>query len=208
MGRRGLERLEYLERPSVAGLYLAVRGLFAPEAGPGPARDQSGGARGVRVPASRDAERPAAAEALQFFEFAHYLQNQLLKDIDVMSMAHSVETRVPFLDHRLVEHVLGLPVEARLAGGAHKPLLIRALGDALPRDVWDRPKMGFTFPLGAWLRQRADELRAECLERTLLERKAVEAVWDGFADGRLHWSRAWALVVLARFAAVRKTRAA
>jgi asparagine synthase (glutamine-hydrolysing) len=207
MGRGGLEKLEYLERSSVAAVYMAVRGLF----GPRRVQDLLGISRGELEAYGSplpDTERPAAAEALQFFEFAHYLQNQLLKDIDVMSMAHSVETRVPFLDHRLVEHVLGLPVEARLAGGAHKPLLIRALGDALPREVWDRPKMGFTFPLGPWLRQRADELRAVCLEGTLLERKAVEAVWDEFVGGRLHWSRAWALVVLARFAAGRKMRAA
>ena len=89
-----------------------------------------------------------------------------------------------------------------------KPLLLAALGDLLPSETWDRPKMGFTLPFAPWLRRRAPELRARSLEGGCLGRKAVERVWDGFEAGRLHWSRAWALVVLARFAAGRDKAAA
>ena len=142
------------------------------------------------------------------WEFGRYLQSQLLKDADVMGMAHGVEIRVPYLDHRLVEYVLGLPASFKLARRMPKPLLIAALGEDLPRENWDRPKMGFTFPFEPWMRERADELQALSLDQTLLQPRAVKAVWDAFRVRRLHWSRPWALVVLARFGADRATRTA
>ena len=131
-----------------------------------------------------------------------------------MSMAHSVEARVPYLDHRLVEHVLALPASMKLDGARPKPLLLDALGDGdalgdrLPRAVWDRPKMGFTFPMDRWMRARAGELRALCLESKRLERASVDEVWDAFGRRRAHWSRPWALVTLARFEAERRGRVA
>jgi asparagine synthase (glutamine-hydrolysing) len=115
---------------------------------------------------------------------------------------------VPYLDHRLVEYVMGLPPALKLDRDRPKPLLLDALGDSLPREVWDRPKMGFTFPFELWMRQRADELQALSVDQIPLERKAVEGIWREFRAGRLHWSRAWVLVVLASFAANRKNRAA
>jgi asparagine synthase (glutamine-hydrolysing) len=116
-----------------------------------------------------------------------------------MSMAHSVEMRVPYLDHRLVERVLSLPARMKVDRERPKPLLLDVLGDRLPRAVWDRPKMGFTFPMAQWMRQRATELRATSLESKLLDRRAIERVWDGFCRGRDHWSRPWALYVLSQF---------
>lgn len=206
VGRAGLERLEYLERPSAESLYLAVRGLF----GPGQIRDllELGETEPAEwVAGSSIADDQRTADALARLEFAHYLQNQLLKDTDVMGMAHSLEIRVPYLDHELVRWVVGLPRSMKLGGARHKPLLVDAL-DGLPREIWARPKMGFTFPFAPWMRERAAELEAISLEGKLLHRKAVEGVWSDFRHGRLHWSRAWALVVLARFDAARKQRVA
>jgi asparagine synthase (glutamine-hydrolysing) len=111
---------------------------------------------------------------------------------------------VPYLDHRLIEHVLGLPAALRLDRGRPKALLLDALGEDLPREVWDRPKMGFTFPFEPWLRLRALELEVACFDQKLLQRRAVEAVWREFRAGRLHWSRPWALLVLSRFESVRR----
>ena len=125
-----------------------------------------------------------------------------------MSMAHSIEVRVPYLDHRLVEHVLALPAGVKLDRTRPKPLLLSALGDRLPREIWDRPKMGFTFPMGRWMLERAADLERVCLEDKRLQRPAVEAVWRAFAAGRCHWSRPWALVVLARFGRHRRERLA
>jgi len=210
MGRRGLEKLEYLERPSLGpALYLAVRGLFAPRQ----IRELLGisegelDAWGPALGSDSDVRKRAAVDDLVLLEIRHYLQNQLLKDIDAMSMAHSVETRVPYLDHLLVEYVVGLPSRLKLAGGRNKPLLLHALDGALPRPVWDRPKMGFVLPFERWLRERAGELEAMSLERKLFQDKAVRRVWDEFRKGRLHWSRAWALVVLARFQTGRRKAA-
>ena len=203
LGRHGLDRAPYLETPSPAGVYLLVRGLFTPA--------QARGLLGFHAGEpgdARDALPPEAGrglrEALTRFEFAHYLGNQLLRDADVMSMAHSVEARVPYLDHRLVEYVLALPPATKLDRARPKPLLLDALGSGLPRAVWDRPKMGFTFPMDRWMRERAGELRALCVESKRLERSAVESVWDAFGRGRVHWSRPWAVYVLSQLETSRK----
>ncbi|MGH9426553.1 MAG: asparagine synthase-related protein, partial [Terriglobia bacterium] len=146
----------------------------------------------------KDSMTGSLLDSFTLLEFTHYLQNQLLRDTDSMSMAHSIETRVPFLDHPLVEHALGLPAMMKLNGGMNKPLLLKALGNDLPREIWDRPKMGFTFPFGDWMKERADDLQVRSLEQKLLDRRAVEDAWKEFKDGRLHWSRPWATAVLAR----------
>ena len=116
-----------------------------------------------------------------------------------MGMAHGLEIRVPFLDHVLVEYVMGLPATLKRSRRMNKPLLINALGNALPRSIWDRPKQGFTFPFAQWLRQHGDALQTATLESQVLQRCAVEQIWHDFRAGRLHWSRPWALLVLSHF---------
>ena len=210
LARPGLDRLAALEAPTPPGVYHLVRGLF-PRA---TVRDLLGASEGdleAAAPALTGDARPGAGdlrEALTRLEFSHYLGDQLLRDTDVMGMAHSIEARVPYLDHRLVETVLALPASLKLDRARPKPLLLDALGDRLPREIWDRPKMGFTFPMAAWMRERAPELERLCLEDKRLQRSAVEAVWSAFAAGRSHWSRPWALLVLARFGPDRRERLA
>ena len=210
LARPGLDRLTALEAPTPPGVYHLVRGLF-PRA---TVRDLLGASEGdleAAAPALTGDARPGAGdlrEALTRLEFSHYLGDQLLRDTDVMGMAHSIEARVPYLDHRLVETVLALPASLKLDRARPKPLLLDALGDRLPREIWDRPKMGFTFPMAAWMRERAPELERLCLEDKRLQRSAVEAVWSAFAAGRSHWSRPWALLVLARFGPDRRERLA
>jgi asparagine synthase (glutamine-hydrolysing) len=130
-----------------------------------------------------------------------YMQNVLLRDTDQMSMAHALEVRVPFLDHRLVEYVLGVGDEIKYPH-TPKELLTSAVGDLLPHEVIHRPKMGFTFPWAVWMR---NELRSFCYEN-LLSLKQVEAIhheevmhmWQRFlaGDHLITWSRIWPLVVL------------
>lgn len=205
-GRRGTDRLRYLEEATPEGAYLLIRGLFSPS--------QIANLLGIDQrelralgPLSTAGERLRARpllDSLTALEFDHYLQNQLLKDTDVMSMAHSVEARVPYLDHLLVEHVLGLPAALRLDAGRPKALLLDAVGGDLPREVWDRPKMGFTLPFEPWLRQHGEDLQRACLEHKALQPAAVETVWRQFRAGRLHWSRPWALFVLSQFESSRR----
>jgi len=134
-------------------------------------------------------------------ELSTYLQHVLLRDTDQMSMAHALEVRVPFLDHELVEFVLGVD-DARKYPHTPKKLLIASLGDLLPTEIVDRPKMGFTLPWALWMR---GELRMFCAERltTLghrpqFRKDAVDAMWQRFLaeDPRTSWSRVWSLVVL------------
>src|SRR5262245_21771013 len=198
--RPGFDRAAYLETPAPASPYRFVRGLFPPAQASallGHALGESGPAAGEPV----DDTRASFRDTLAALDMRHYLRDQLLRDGDLMSMAHSVELRVPYLDHRLVERVLSLPGRFKLDRRRPKPLLLDALGGRIPREVWDRPKMGFTLPMARWMRERARELRAACHEEKLLDRQAVDHVWDGFGRGRQHWSRPWALYVLSQLGA-------
>ena len=134
-------------------------------------------------------------------EISTYMQNVLLRDADQMSMAHALEIRVPFLDHRLIEFVLGVSDKHKFPH-TPKELLTESVGDLIPREIIDRPKMGFTFPWAVWMRS---ELKSFC-EEQLLALKQVEviqhdeviALWKRFlaGDKRITWSRIWPLVVL------------
>jgi asparagine synthase (glutamine-hydrolysing) len=139
-------------------------------------------------------------------EIRGYMVNTLLRDSDAMSMAHSLEVRVPLLDRELVEYVVGLPEPSKRRRGARKSLLADALGDLLPREVVEQPKRTFTLPWERWLR---GPLRAEveaglaeparALE-PFLDRAAVRQVWQDFLGRRTSWSRPWSLYVLNQWA--------
>jgi asparagine synthase (glutamine-hydrolysing) len=197
-----------LRRPaSRASAYLACRGMFSP----GEVRAMlrpgvwEAGAAGFDAVA-HVAERAVHPNGPAFnwvsrAELGTYTHHQLLRDTDAMSMAHSLEVRVPLLDHLLVEAVLRLPAEVKTAGPGPKPLLARAVGDLLPPEVRDRrDKQGFTFPFAVWLRGALREHARAALDArpdfSLLRRDAVERVWRDFEAGRVHWSRVWALAVL------------
>jgi asparagine synthase (glutamine-hydrolysing) len=136
---------------------------------------------------------------VSYAEFNTYMQNVLLRDTDVMSMAHALEVRVPFLDHELVEFVLGVP-DAIKNPTSPKKLLINSFKDVLPSDIIDRPKMGFVFPWEVWLKQELRPLVEEKLhdlkQRKFINADAIENVWQNFLKGKTNWSRVWGLVVL------------
>ena len=78
--------------------------------------------------------------------------------------------------------------------GVNKPLLVSALAEPLPREVWDRPKQGFTLPFRQFMLEHRGELRTRARASELYQRDAVDQVWNDFESGRAHWSRSWALV--------------
>lgn len=133
-------------------------------------------------------------------ELLTYTHNTLLRDTDAMSMAHSLEVRVPFLDKHLVEMVLRLPTRMKTNGNMPKPLLVKAMGGMLPPLVWERKdKMGFVFPFEHWLRTTLKgRMEAILFDEGagLFNQMAVSNIWRGFLDGRVHWSRPWAVAVL------------
>ena len=103
-----------------------------------------------------------------------YLVELLMKQ-DQMSMAASIESRVPFLDHHLVEFAAGLPADRKLSGFSTKRILREAVRDVLPRPILDRPKMGFPVPFGSWLREGWDDpIREVLLDRRARERGIFE----------------------------------
>jgi asparagine synthase (glutamine-hydrolysing) len=89
---------------------------------------------------------------LQGLDVMNYLPLDILTKVDRMSMAHSIETRVPLLDHKLVEFAATIPPEMNLRGGTTKYVLKRAMRGILPDRIIDRPKKGFAVPLGYWFR--------------------------------------------------------
>lgn len=134
-------------------------------------------------------------------ELGNYLVNTLLRDTDCMSMAHSLEVRVPFVDREVVEFVTSLP-EAWRAGRGPKALLLEAVGDLLPPEVVRGRKRTFTLPWARWLRGPLAAKVAQGIEdipgplREILDPGAVRAVWKEFLAGRTGWARPWALYVL------------
>jgi asparagine synthase (glutamine-hydrolysing) len=90
--------------------------------------------------------------ALQSLDVKNYLPLDILTKVDRMSMAHSIETRVPLLDHKLMEFAATIPPEMNLRGGTTKYVLKQAMRGILPDRIIDRPKHGFAVPLGYWFR--------------------------------------------------------
>src|SRR5262249_42819240 len=90
--------------------------------------------------------------ALQYLDLQSYLPLDILTKVDRMSMAHSIETRVPLLDHKLVEFAATVPPGLNLRNGTTKYLLKQAMRGTLPDAIIDRRKQGFAVPLGYWFR--------------------------------------------------------
>lgn len=137
-------------------------------------------------------------------ELSGYMRRMLLRDADQMSMAVSLELRVPFLDHELVEFVLGLPAAEKRRYSGPKGLLVEACRDLLPPATQQRPKAGFVLPMKNWmlgpLASFVDEGLREAVLRRLVPQSLVDEVSRGFQRNHSHWTRAWSLVVLGHFA--------
>lgn len=141
---------------------------------------------------------------ISWAELTGYMRHMLLRDSDQMSMAVSLELRVPFLDHSLAEYVLGLPAAVKKRYPGVKGLLVEACRDLLPASVYNRPKAGFVLPMKQWMRGPlgpfvAEGLR-ETIERKLLPESFVDELRANFQGEKLHWSRLWAVVVLGHYA--------
>ena len=122
-----------------------------------------------------------------------YMQNQLLKDTDFMSMWHSVEVRVPFLDKELMDYTFSIKESVKFNSGIPKNLLLKTFNDMLPGDIVKRKKQGFTFPFQVWMRNNSERL----LNRLSVDsKKPVNNIINSFNQNKLHWSRFWALAVM------------
>ncbi len=131
-----------------------------------------------------------------------YLRNTLLRDADCMSMAHSLEVRVPLVDDVVTSVALRMPGAWKLDGWQRKPLLVAALPRPLPREILGQPKRGFEFPWPQWMRGQLRPALEEALARPgaalepVFDWEQVRESWKEFLAGRRHWSRVWLFYVL------------
>ena len=146
--------------------------------------------------------RDSMAE-ISWGEISCYLRDMLLRDSDCMSMAHSLELRVPFLDAPLVEEVLALPSALKFNSRFPKSLLLNATKDLLPERSWNRPKMGFSFPMESWMRRPLRDFCRQGLElaqgHLALNLRQTESIWQKWENKKFIWPKLWALVVLGHY---------
>jgi asparagine synthase (glutamine-hydrolysing) len=153
----------------------------------------------------RTADQAVAQEPIagvSWLEMRTYMASTLLHDTDSVSMARSLEARVPFLDTPLVEFVSALPDAARIEPGVSKGLLRAALAGLIPQQILDQKKRTFTLPWEEWLRTSLKPRVEASLKdlapalRGQLHATGVGMAWDNFLTGQTTWSRPWSLYVL------------
>jgi asparagine synthase (glutamine-hydrolysing) len=156
---------------------------------------------------ARELERANPSEAISAWELRTYMADVLLRDSDVMSMRHSLEVRVPFIDRPLIEWLWRQPVKFKHDPERPKAALFDATRDLLPPGLEHRRKQGFTMPFAVWmkneLRPFLDEVFSDASvgRSGLFARDGVQQFWRGFlaADDPREWSRVWSLAVLIAF---------
>ena len=169
--------------PITAAAYWATRGIFTPEEVqrllPRYGCTESGVETqlAMYVPA-----QPTLLDEISYLEIARYMRNQLLRDSDVMSMAWSLELRVPFVDNKLLERIARIPAQIRLRRG--KQILLDAMPE-IPDWVRNRPKMGFSFPFKDWVTREWDDVFRRIRAQSPVRLK--------------NWYRAWCLFALDSF---------
>jgi len=132
-----------------------------------------------------------------------YLPDDILVKVDVASMAYSLETRAPFLDHHLAEWAMGLPLDSKFRPGEGKRIMKKALEPWLPKEILYRKKMGFGVPIDRWLCGPLSEMSHDLLlgsrfhQRGIVRRDHVKVMLEEHCHGsRQHHTRLWALLIL------------
>ena len=143
---------------------------------------------------------------VHYLDFKTYLPGDILTKVDRASMAHSLEVRVPFLDHTFVEWTAGLPSGLKLKGGSGKDVLKQALRPLLPEEVLFRSKMGFAVPLDLWFRGSLQERMMQSLNGTVLADSglfnpdSLRQIGKDHSSGRRNYSAVlWSLLMFEGF---------
>jgi asparagine synthase (glutamine-hydrolysing) len=139
---------------------------------------------------------------MMFLDGKTYLSDDILCKVDRASMSVSLETRAPFLDHRLAELAWRLPLNMKINNGQGKYILRQLLYKYVPRELIERPKMGFGVPLGQWLRGPLREWAEGLLNEQRLEREGylnpqpITEIWRLHLSGKYDYSaRIWAVLI-------------
>ncbi|QEC77935.1 asparagine synthase (glutamine-hydrolyzing) [Mucilaginibacter ginsenosidivorax] len=183
------KKLTFLANKHPIADYLLLRGLFSPgdiartlDMGENEVRDIL--FNGINVPENYNYD----AKQASWFETNLYMQNQLLRDTDVMSMNHGLEVRVPFLDEDFTNLAERISPSIRFSQQQAKKVLIDSFSDLLPQAVWNRPKMGFSFPLQRWMGEYNP-----ISDSALYKGKLAQNTIKKFKNNQIHWSKAFAL---------------
>lgn len=188
-----LNRMSYLKMNGTKGIYLFLRGHFTPN----DIASQLGSYENEvwdileDLPVLMNLNGVNDKNKASWMEFNLYMQNQLLRDSDVMSMIHGVEIRVPFLDDNTIRIANKISPEVKYAGKLPKQFLIDTFYEDIPREIWDRPKMGFSFPFAKWLSNSSyvQDLMLNGSENS-------KSNYYKFISGKLHWSHLMSLIIL------------
>jgi asparagine synthase (glutamine-hydrolysing) len=193
LGSKKLRRLCYLSLGGAKGKYLFLRGHFIPSE---IANHLNMDERQVwnilkDEPVLTDINNLSLKNQASWMEMNLYMQNQLLRDSDVMSMAHGVEIRVPFLDKDFINLSLQIKSAIKYAGNFKKQMLIDAFNNILPEPIWNRQKMGFSFPFKEWLAKN------EFVKSSIYSSgNSAKKGYKNFCWHKMHWSQLMTLVLL------------
>jgi asparagine synthase (glutamine-hydrolysing) len=130
---------------------------------------------------------------MMLLDLVTYLPDDILVKVDRAAMPVSLETRVPFLDHRVVEFALSLPLSYKIKGNQTKRILREVLYKYVPKNLIERPKMGFGVPLDSWLRGPLRDWAEALLDENRLKREGflnplpVHRKWQEHLSGKRNW---------------------
>lgn len=180
------KKLSALQHKNITGDYLANRGFFSQRQVSAlldiSEKQIVDCLKKVAVPDVSGIKDPL--NRVSAWETNIYMQNQLLKDTDYMSMWHGLEVRVPFLDKEIMQLAHNISPEIKYKPGIGKHLLIGAFKDILPKEIWDRKKQGFMFPYNAWFKN----IYLNSSDTT------YRKIQEDFKQNKLHYSRYWCFI--------------
>lgn len=140
-----------------------------------------------------------------YYDALAYLPDDILVKVDRAAMAVSLESRAPFLDHRVLEFLISLPKEFKYENNVSKRILKDILYDYVPKSIVDRPKQGFSIPLTFWLRNDLKDWGHKIIEEipinsTFWDRKLIFKIWDEHQEHKVdHTERIWNILLLESF---------
>jgi asparagine synthase (glutamine-hydrolysing) len=144
----------------------------------------------------------ASESRMMYWDSISYLPDDILCKVDRAAMGNSLETRVPFLDHRIVELSQRIPLSMQIRNGTGKSVLRNILYKHVPKELIERPKAGFGIPLGSWLRGPLRSWVEELINTNRLESEGyldsalVDKIWREHLSGQRDWSfRIWSVVI-------------
>ncbi len=140
-------------------------------------------------------------EKMMFIDTINYLPNDILFKVDRASMSNSLETRAPFLDNNLYEFSLSLPIDQKIKNSKGKIILRDLLKKKIPKDLIDRPKAGFSIPIGDWIRQPLRDWSEDLLSKKNIDKTGIlnfdniTKIWSDHKKGIDNSSLLWSILV-------------